>query len=124
MNDALLTHYGPATPLHPVVLDSPHSGRRFPADFGSVLDEAALRDGEDCFIDALWRPAAERGIPLLAAEFPRTYIDPNRHPVSTPCDPVDQPRIHRSVETCRTRQNPSTWFHSGGDAMSSASPRS
>ncbi len=79
LNDALLTLYGPATPLHPIVLDSPHSGRRFPADFGSVLDEAALRDGEDSFIDTLWQPAAERGIPLLAAEFPRTYIDPNRH---------------------------------------------
>lgn len=80
MTSPLLTLHGPATPLHPVVLDSPHSGRRFPADFGSVLGEAALRDGEDCCIDALWQPAAERGIPLLAAEFPRTYIDPNRHP--------------------------------------------
>ena len=88
-NDDLLTLHGPAMPLHPIVLDSPHSGRRFPADFGSVLDEAALRDGEDCFIDTLWRPAAERGIPLLAAEFPRTYIDPNRHPGDIDLDLLD-----------------------------------
>ena len=89
MNDALLTRYGPTTPMRPIVLDSPHSGRRFPADFGSVLDEDTLRDGEDCFIDALWRPAAERGIPLLAAEFPRTYIDPNRHPGDIDLDLLD-----------------------------------
>ncbi len=75
----LMSRHGPARPAHPVVLDSPHSGRHFPADFGAAIDEQALRDGEDCFIDDLWRPAAKRGIPLLAAEFARTYIDPNRH---------------------------------------------
>ena len=70
---------GSALPAWPVVLDSPHSGRQMPADFGAVLAEADLRDGEDCFIDELWMPATERGIPLLAAQFPRTYLDPNRH---------------------------------------------
>ncbi len=72
------THAG-ATPASPLVLDSPHSGFEMPADFGAALPEAALREGEDSFIDTLYRPAAERGVPLLAALFPRTYLDPNRH---------------------------------------------
>ena len=62
-----------------LVLDSPHSGFEMPADFGSILTPDELRDGEDCFIDALWEPASARGVPLLAALFPRTYLDPNRH---------------------------------------------
>lgn len=72
--------HGPARPLSPLVLDSPHSGRGLPDDFGAALPDDALRDGEDCFIDAMWLPAAARGIPLLAAQVARTYLDINRHP--------------------------------------------
>jgi N-formylglutamate amidohydrolase len=63
----------------PLVLDSPHSGRDFPADFDAVVSEFELRDGEDCYVDELYAPATELGVALLAARFPRTYIDPNRH---------------------------------------------
>jgi len=79
--DVLIIHgpRPPAAPARPIVLDSPHSGRHMPADFGAAVTAEALREGEDCFIDALWAPAAERGIPLLAAQFPRTYLDANRH---------------------------------------------
>jgi N-formylglutamate amidohydrolase len=63
----------------PLVLDSPHSGSQFPADFDAVVSEFDLRDGEDCFVDELYRPGTELGVPLLAALFPRTYLDPNRH---------------------------------------------
>ena len=71
--------HGPIAPQTPIVLDSPHSGFAFPPDFGSVLSEFDLRAGEDCFVDQLWMPATERGIPLIAALAPRTYIDFNRH---------------------------------------------
>ncbi len=71
--------HGPAVAERPVVLDSPHSGWHMPADFGSVRTAAELRDGEDCFIDELYAPASASGVPLLAAQFPRTYLDPNRH---------------------------------------------
>src|SRR5487761_2190426 len=71
--------HGPAVPELPLVLDSPHSGRQFPHDFDAIVDEQALRDGEDCYIDELYRPATALGVPLLAAQFPRTYLDPNRH---------------------------------------------
>jgi N-formylglutamate amidohydrolase len=77
-HDAFRLH-GPAVPAVPLVLDSPHSGFRFPADFDAIVSEFDLRDGEDCFIDQLYLPATELGVPLLAAEVPRTYLDNNRH---------------------------------------------
>ena len=63
----------------PLVLDSPHSGRQFPDDFGAAVSEAELREGEDCFVDELYAAGPEMGVPLLAALWPRTYLDPNRH---------------------------------------------
>ncbi|HEU0200879.1 MAG TPA: N-formylglutamate amidohydrolase, partial [Burkholderiaceae bacterium] len=60
-----LIRRGPGAAMVPLVLDSPHSGRAFPDDFGTVLSEFDLRDGEDCYVDALYEPAAERlGLPL------------------------------------------------------------
>jgi N-formylglutamate amidohydrolase len=67
---------GPAVPL---VLDSPHSGHDFPGDFNAIVSEAELRESEDCYVDELYAAAHEVGAPLLAASFPRTYLDPNRH---------------------------------------------
>ncbi len=91
MNHPVLVVHGPATPERPLVLDSPHSGFVMPADFGSVRTAAELRDGEDCFIDELYLPATARGVPLLAAQFPRTYIDPNRHAGDIDLDLLTEP---------------------------------
>jgi len=65
--------------MAPLVLDSPHSGHDFPADFGAIVSEAELRESEDCYVDELYAAAHELGVPLLAATFPRTYLDPNRN---------------------------------------------
>lgn len=73
------TRHGPAEARAPLILDSPHSGFAFPADFAAALSDFELRDGEDCFIDELYLPATERGVALIAALAPRTYIDLNRH---------------------------------------------
>jgi N-formylglutamate deformylase len=78
MSDAY-TRHGPAQPRIALVLDSPHSGIEFPRDFDAAVSEFDLRDGEDCFVDELYLPAIEQGVPLLAARYPRTYLDPNRH---------------------------------------------
>ena len=78
MTQSVFRLHGPALAQTPLVLDSPHSGRGMPSDFGSIRTEAELRDGEDCFIDELYLPASERGVPLLAAQFARTYLDLNR----------------------------------------------
>lgn len=70
---------GPGEAAMPLILDSPHSGRFFPDDFGAAVSEAELRDGEDCYVDELYAGGPEMGVPLLAALWPRTYLDPNRH---------------------------------------------
>lgn len=108
MQDPVLIVHGPAAAAVPLVLDSPHSGTAMPADFGSVRTEAELREGEDSFIDELYRPAAARGVPLLAALFPRTYVDVNRHagdidpellaePWPQPLEPSAKARIGKAL---------------------------
>jgi N-formylglutamate deformylase len=72
-----LTRPAPGDAL-PIVLDSPHSGTDYPADFGSVLDAATRHYAEDCFVDRLYAGAPRLGATLLAARFARLYIDPNR----------------------------------------------
>jgi N-formylglutamate deformylase len=62
----------------PIVLDSPHSGTDQPADWDTALDAIERRGFEDCFVDALYANAPSHGATLLAARFPRLYIDPNR----------------------------------------------
>jgi N-formylglutamate amidohydrolase len=74
-----------------LVLDSPHSGHDFPADFGAVVSEAELRESEDCYVDELYAAAHELGVPLLAATFPRTYLDPNRNAGDVDLDLIDGP---------------------------------
>ena len=91
MTDEPLIIHGPQVAAVPLVLDSPHSGTGMPADFGAALPVADLRDGEDCFIDELYLPASALGIPLLAAQFSRTYLDPNRHVGDIDLDLLDAP---------------------------------
>lgn len=66
-----------AQPL-PLIVDSPHSGTDYPDDFGSVLTGLARRQGEDTWVHELYASTPEHGGTLLAADFPRAYIDPNR----------------------------------------------
>ncbi|MGV3569112.1 MAG: N-formylglutamate amidohydrolase [Ramlibacter sp.] len=62
----------------PLVCDSPHSGTSYPADFAHAVPRALLRRGEDTDVEALWQAVPAVGGTLLAAHFPRTYIDCNR----------------------------------------------
>lgn len=62
----------------PLVLDSPHSGTRYPDDFGAAVGREQLRASEDSFVDELYSAGPGLGATLIAAEFPRSYIDPNR----------------------------------------------
>src|ERR1700745_1812737 len=61
----------------PIVVDSPHSGDAMPDDFRPVADGARLRGAQDAFVDRLFAGAPAQGAALLAARFPRAYIDPN-----------------------------------------------
>jgi N-formylglutamate deformylase len=62
----------------PLVLDSPHSGTEYPGDFGSTVPVEILRQAEDSFVDELYAAGPDLGATLIAARFPRSYIDPNR----------------------------------------------
>jgi N-formylglutamate deformylase len=64
----------------PFVFASPHSGRLYPTDFvaRSSLTPMALRRSEDAFADELFEGAVERGAPMIAARFPRVFLDVNR----------------------------------------------
>jgi N-formylglutamate deformylase len=62
----------------PVVFDSPHSGTIYPADFDTVVPRLTLRRAEDTHVEALYAAAPDFGATLIAANFPRSYIDPNR----------------------------------------------
>ena len=105
-NDVFVIH-GPAhlktAPQTTLVLDSPHSGFKMPPDFGSQRSDDELRDGEDCFIDELYLPASASGVPLLAAQFPRTYLDPNRHAGDIDLDLLDQAWPHEHVPSGKAR---------------------
>ena len=66
----------------PLLVTSPHSGSHYPADFlaASLLDAHDIRQSEDMYVDALYADAPSLGLALLAARFPRAYIDLNRAP--------------------------------------------
>lgn len=66
----------------PIVVSSPHSGRHYPDDLltRTGLDERTLRSSEDSFVEELFAAAPELGAPLVAATFPRVYVDANREP--------------------------------------------
>jgi len=83
------THFSPAFEIlspdvisTPLVFNSPHSGRTYPADFiaSSRLDAHRLRLSEDCFVDRIFDQVPQLGAPFLMAHFPRAYVDVNRQP--------------------------------------------
>jgi N-formylglutamate deformylase len=69
----------PAATEVPLVFDSPHSGTEYPADFRHACPLDILRSNEDAFIEDLYGEAPAHGSTLVAALFPRSYIDVNRH---------------------------------------------
>jgi len=72
----------PARLSTPLIFNSPHSGRSYPAAFlaASRLDALTLRRSEDAFVDELFTPCVAVGAPLMWANFPRAFLDLNREP--------------------------------------------
>ena len=87
--------------LTPVVVASPHSGRHYPLEFlrATVLDPHAVRSSEDAFMDMLVSGAAGLGAPLIAAQYPRAWLDLNRGPEEL--DPGVVDGVSRVVHTPR-----------------------
>ena len=76
--DGVLLRRDPVAPEVPLVFDSPHSGTVYPEDFRFACPLDVLRTAEDTHVDELYGAAPEYGAALLAARFPRSYIDVNR----------------------------------------------
>ena len=72
----------PVRQTAPFVFASPHSGRSYPDSLlaRTRLDATTLRRSEDAFVDELFAGAVGLGAPLLAAHFPRAFLDVNRGP--------------------------------------------
>src|ERR1700760_3324179 len=70
----------PARQTVPFVFASPHSGRSYSDSLlaRTRLDATTLRRSEDAFVDELFAGVVGLGAPLLAAEFPRAFLDVNR----------------------------------------------
>lgn len=74
--------YRPAEQTIPLVFASPHSGAFYPPEFieASKLDPLHLRRSEDAFMHEIFAAATTYGAPLIAANYPRAFVDPNREP--------------------------------------------
>ena len=88
----------------PLIFDSPHSGTAYPPDFGYAAPFDLLRRAEDAFVDELFAAAPVHGASLLAALFPRSYIDPNRHEADLDVSLIDGDWPHALAPTRRSRR--------------------
>ncbi|MFM2422598.1 MAG: hypothetical protein RL291_1128, partial [Pseudomonadota bacterium] len=72
----------PNEPSCPLIFCSPHSGRTYPSSLiaETRLDPLTLRRSEDCFVDELIGHVVDAGVPVIAARFPRAFVDVNREP--------------------------------------------
>lgn len=68
-------------PVSPLILSLPHSGEVYPDDFGAApgLPYAVLDYPNDKYVDELYAAAVPLGFSVVKANFPRAYVDVNRH---------------------------------------------
>ena len=98
-------------PAAPVVFDSPHSGQTYPDDFDYVVPREVIRCAEDMFVDELFGGAPRHGAVLLAALFPRSYIDPNRSLCDLDAELLDSPWPEPLEPGEKTRQGYGLIWH-------------
>jgi N-formylglutamate deformylase len=109
----VLWRQGPAADALPLVLDSPHSGAVYPVEFAYRCPLPVLRRAEDAYVDELYAAAPIHGATLIAALFPRSYIDVNRAPddldpaiLSRALPPLLKPRPATRVGLVRRHAQP------------------
>jgi len=102
------------TPI-PLVLDSPHSGQHYPADFGFSCDRAQLRMAEDTDIDDLYDFTPALGATLVCAQFPRSYLDPNRRVEDMDTSLIDGRWPHAVDQSPKTKSGIGLIWRSLGD---------
>ncbi|MFC7518854.1 N-formylglutamate amidohydrolase [Herbaspirillum sp. GCM10030257] len=88
----------------PLVFDSPHSGTIYPMNSSITAPAYALKTTWDAYVDELWCAAPRAGAALLAARFPRAYLDVNRSPQDIDVEMLDGPwtgEVERSAACMR-----------------------
>ncbi len=78
----------------PLVLDSPHSGTHYPADFRHACALPTLRRAEDTHVEKLYAFAPALGVAWVEAHFPRSYLDVNRDTTEVDTTLLDGPWPH------------------------------
>lgn len=75
------------------MLSFPHSGDIYPDDFGyrSDLSYADIDHPSDKFVDEIFGEAHTLGLSTIKANFPRAYVDVNRHQHDIDADMLDNP---------------------------------
>ncbi|MGE3770105.1 MAG: N-formylglutamate amidohydrolase [Bdellovibrionales bacterium] len=76
--NAVTIHHPTLQAALPLLVDSPHSGRMYPADFITACTPQQLRGAEDFHVDELLTLLPDIGATVVCANYPRTYIDVNR----------------------------------------------
>lgn len=78
LGDAFRILHARARDQLPIVVDSPHSWRDWPATIPTTASASALGSAWDAYVDELWAHALGHRAPLLCAGFHRALIDANR----------------------------------------------
>jgi N-formylglutamate amidohydrolase len=88
----------------PLVLDSPHSGTDYPEDFGAAVGRELLGQSEDSFVDELFACGPALGATLIAARFPRSYIDANRSLLDIDASLLEAPWPGPAIPSSKTQR--------------------
>ena len=116
MHEAFLRH-DPAGEAIPLVLDSPHSGTTYPAEFDHAPPRALVRQAEDTHVATLWRAAPSFGATLIEARFPRAFIDPNRSLADIDPELLAEPWPQPLAPTRKTQQGIGLVWRMAGDGV-------
>ena len=93
MLDMILNVHGEEGQSIPLIVDSPHSGVVYPSDFNHQAEFSKLRQAEDTYVNELYNYVSEIGGVILNANFPRSYIDPNRAETDFPSEELIEVKI-------------------------------
>jgi N-formylglutamate amidohydrolase len=77
----------------PLMLSFPHSGEIYPDDFGyrNGMEYADIDHPNDKYIDEIFSAGQALGLSTIRANFPRAYVDVNRHQHDIDREMLDDP---------------------------------
>lgn len=114
--EGVLSSIPASAPRIPMVFDSPHSGLTIPDDFERVVSDEMVLVASDTYVDDLFGFAPSIGAPLLAARFPRSFLDLNRSLQDVDLELVEGAWPHPVRDSAAARRGMGlTWRFAWGD---------